>query len=221
MITDPQHPLVRALGQVPAGVDTVYLPTKVSDQNGSAAQTEAVAARPDVGAIAAAYFDDPDRLQGDRVPETTIMTERPVHRMMIYLNAQGASPKEIANQTGYSYASVTQLLRQPWARQRLLQILKETGQDAVKHFLTNEISPSLEVLRAVRDDGTEKGATRVIAADKILDRALGKATVHVESNSTILSGKIPDEVARIDAELKSVRGQLAQKGFPTDVDTSN
>lgn len=218
-MNEASHPLVAALGHVPEGVEKVYLPPTATPAT-RPEQSESVAMRPNVRAVAEAYYGSTDALHGDRVPDTTIQTERPIHRMMIYLHAMGASIRDIAKQTGYSYASVSQILRQPWARQRLIQILNECGRDQVKHFLSNEIAPSLEVLREVRDDVSTAPNVRVIAADKILDRALGKATVHVESNSTMLTGKIPDEVARIDADLRAVREQLSNRGV-TDVGTSN
>lgn len=182
----------------------------VGKLNSCAAQSEKMAGRPSVRAIAEQYYNSPDALHGDHTPEVTILQERPVHRMMIYMHAQGASIPDIALNTGYSKMMVGQILRQPWARQRLLQILNETGRDAVRHFLTNEIAPSLEVLREVRDDAEEKGATRIIAADKILDRALGKATVTVESNIT--SRSVPADLQRIEADLQSTREQLAARG---------
>lgn len=182
----------------------------VGELSGTPTRNDRLASQARIRAAAAEYYGLPEALHGDRPPSIEILSERPVHRMMIYMHAQGASIADIAQNTGYAKAVVGQILRQPWARQRLLQILNETGRDAVRHFLTNEIAPSLEVLREVRDDTEEKGATRIIAADKILDRALGKATVTVESNIT--SRSVPADLQRIEADLQSTREQLAARG---------
>lgn len=194
-------------------VDTVYLPPNA---RGGGANTTASSAnyaeRPDVQAAAEAYFDDPLALHGDTVPAGTIIKERPIHRLWIYLHAAGASPKDISEQSGAGYKPqyISLVLRQTWARQRLVQILNETGRDRVKHFLSNEVAPSLEVLRDVRDDAQAKKSERISAANSILDRALGKPTVHVETETT--SRTLPSDAARLDAEIAAVREQLAQKG---------
>jgi wyosine [tRNA(Phe)-imidazoG37] synthetase (radical SAM superfamily) len=130
--------------------------------------------------------------------------------MMIYLHAQGASIRDIAKHTGYDYVYVSQVMRQPWARSRLLSILKDTCQDAVKHFLTHEVAPSLEVLREVRDSTTASAQAKIAASNSILDRALGKPTVTVESASTIRN--VPADMQRIEADLAAVRSQLESKG---------
>jgi len=215
MITDPSHPLVRALEGVQA--DVVYLNPRSGTQVGPE-KSEAVAGRPDVRAIAESYYGSSDALHGDSVPEVTILNEKPIHRLMIYLHAQGASISDIAKHVGYSKVMVGQILRQPWARQRLIQLLNETGKDAVKHFLTNEVAPSLEVLREVRDDTSEKGNTRIMAASAILDRALGKPTVNVVTDNT--NRNLPASAAAIDAELASVRSQLKAKGLDDGTGTN-
>ena len=207
MITDPEHPLVQALAGTQS--DVVYLPVRSIGVNKGAEKSESTAGRQNVVEIASEYFESADRLHGDRVPETTIMSEKPIHRMMIYLHARGASVADIANHTGYHKQTVSQILRQPWARQRLLQILNECGIDHVKHFLTHEVAPSLEVLREVRDTAA-KPSDRTAAANAILDRALGKPTVHIESDNT--TRNVPADMQRIDAEIAAVRKQLEGKG---------
>lgn len=191
----------------------IYLPTAVKSAKGNAT-SEAIAVRPDVAAAAKEYFESEDRLHGDKVPELTILKEQPHHRMMVYLHASGAKATDIAEQTGYTSTYVAQVLRQPWARSRLVQILKECGKDRVKHFLTHEVAPSLEVLREIRDNRSAKEASRLTAANSILDRALGKPTVHVESDNT--NRNVPDDMARIDQELKSLKQQINGRELDSD-----
>ncbi len=188
-----------------SGTTTAYLPPNTSSRMG-ADRSQTQAGRPEASAIAEEYFNDPQRLYGDKVSTQVTLAEKPIHRAMIYAHARGATAREIAQNTGFSYVAVCQILRQPWARLRLVQILNETGMDAVKHFLSTEVSPSLEVLREVRDNPLAKASEKISAANSILDRALGKPTVHVESDNTNRS--IPTDMARIDAELASLRKQV-------------
>lgn len=187
----------------------VYLPPRVREPKANAT-VENVAGRPEVRAAAEAYFEDPERLHGDRVAEQTILTEQPIHRMMVYLHSCGATAADIAQQTSYSKQYVTQVLRQPWARSRLVQLLNETGRDMVEHFKQHQVLPSLEVLQEIRDDAKVAASARINAANSILDRALGKPTVHVQSDNTNRS--VPADVQRLDAELAAVRKQLEEKG---------
>jgi hypothetical protein len=194
---------------VASGAQEVYLPPTNNLLQASHVTT-AQASREHVRAVAEDYYDDPDRLHGDRLSSTAVTTEKPIHRAWIYMHAQGATPREIASKTNYSYAAVASVLRQPWARQRLVQILKETGQDQVKHFLKAEVGPSLEVLREVRDSEKSKQSEKISAASAILDRALGKPTVHIEADNT--NRNVPADLQRLDAEIAGVRKQLEGRG---------
>lgn len=202
-----------------ARLAATYLPPRSQDGVGATtAAPENYANRQSVNAAAESYFEDDLQLHGDTLPSTTILKERPIHRLMIYLHASGASASDIAKQTGYTPTSIRTVLAQPWARQRLVQILNETGRDQVKHFLTHEVAPSLEVLRTVRDDPKSKNAEKISAVNSILDRALGKPTVHVETESTVTK---PGDLDRIDAEIEAVRKQLADKGADSTVSSRN
>lgn len=196
-------------GEHPLG-GRVYVPVHNSP-GATTAKSELLASDPVVALAAESYYSDPDRLHGDQVPDCTIKKETPTHRLMIWMHAQGASVADIAKHTNYSTAMVRTTLKQPWARQRLLQILKETGADAVKHFLTHEVAPSLEVLREIRDgDIPGRTSDRAAAANSILDRALGKPTVHVESDTTTRS--VPADIQRLEADLAATRKQLEERG---------
>ena len=53
-----------------------------------------------------------------REPNLAIMHEKPEHRLLLWMKAQGASNREIAYQSGYTEAWLSQLFRQPWAQSR-------------------------------------------------------------------------------------------------------
>lgn len=178
------------------------------------AQQTARLARPDVAAMAEAYFESGDALVGDKLPNNVRLSEKPHHRIMIWLAAQGMSPQKIAEKLEVSHQCVVQTLRQPWARAKLTQYLREAGLDEVQAFLKNEVSPSLEVLRAVRDEPTTSSRDKIAAANAILDRALGKPTQKIESDNT--TRNVPADLQRLDAELAAVRAQLADKGVASN-----
>lgn len=189
----------------------VYLPRSL--EGSSAGSTAALrhALNPSVQAVAEEYFNSADRLHGDTVCSQTIVREQPIHRMMIWMHAQGAKVSEIARNTGYTVGQVSKVLKQPWARARLVQILKETGLDPVKHFLSHEVAPSLETFREVRDDPASPPMAKLTAADKILDRALGKPLARVESDST--TRNVPADLQRLEQEIADTRKALNERGI--------
>ena len=164
------------------------------------------------------YYKSENRLFGDKEPNLAIKCERPEHRLIVYLKARGMSNTEIAKQTGYGYQWVCQIVRQPWFRARFVQECTDAGQDVIKTFLTSEAMPSLETLAEIRDDEEQKGATRVTAANSILDRFLGKPIQHVETE------KVSDSLdkAREDVEAleRQVRALAAQNGMEADFSQS-
>lgn len=80
-----------------------------------------------------------------------IVHEKPEHRIILFLKAQGHSHTEIAKITGYTIPWISQIVRQPWARERLMRILTEQGEDAVQAVLRGEVLNSVFTLIEVRD----------------------------------------------------------------------
>src|SRR5262245_42118388 len=52
------------------------------------------------------YEANPNRLFNDRPPNLRILHEKPEHRVLVFLKAQGLSNTEIAQRTGYQIAWV-------------------------------------------------------------------------------------------------------------------
>lgn len=160
------------------------------------------------------YSKRDDTMHGDQPPNQPVNKERPVHVLMCYMAAAGKTTAEIADKTGYTKEYVRQIQRQPWFRKRFLQLAAEAGKDEVKAFLGVETLASLEVLVEVRDNNNEKGATRVAAANAILDRALGKPTQKVESESHNYS-HTASEASELDRQLAQAEAELKACGQPT------
>jgi hypothetical protein len=155
-------------------------------------------------AIEAYYEEEEDRLFNDRKPNLRVEHESPDHRTVIFLKAQGMSNNEIAKRTGYSFPWISQVLRQPWARVRLLTELREAGRPAVQALLRASAEDSVMTLIAVRDTAT-RPSDKIAAANALLDRCFGKPTQHIEEHAsdTVLPSSIDD----IDREMASLAEQ--------------
>ncbi len=154
---------------------------------------------------------DPDRLfstNGNMVdPNLAILDEKPEHRLIVYLKAQGFSNKEVSDKTGYTQAWVSQITRQPWFRLRLVQELREAGIDQIQQVLKSNALDSIFTLVDLRDDVQAPKAVRKAAADSLLDRYLGKPTQKFETEkastpSTEELHNLDQQIAEIDKTLK-------------------
>jgi len=157
----------------------------------------------------------------EAVSHHSILQERPEHITIAYLMAAGRTRSEISKITGYAVATLSQLVRQPWFKTRLKEITESVGTDMVKAFLQGEVLPSLEVLRNVRDNPDERGATRVAAANSILDRFMGKPTVHVESQTNLNIHSAADAKDQVQSELEKVDAELRWLGVSSSNPRAN
>ena len=151
---------------------------------------------------------------GDRrsLPQILVLSEKPVHTAVAYMLAAGRSRKETAIASGLSETTITNLLGQPWFSKRLKEITDVAGKDMVKAFFEGEVMPSLEVLRSIRDNPNEKGATRVSAVNSILDRGLGKPVAYVESKTTLNIHTAADAADQVQSELEKIDRELQDRG---------
>lgn len=151
-----------------------------------------------------------DALFNDRPARVDVQREKPEHRIMLVLKAQGYSNAEIAEVAGYSRVMVNTIMRQPWARARLLDMINEKGGDAIQKVLSGEILNSVDTLVEVRDDVNAGHQARLSAANSILDRALGRPTQKVESVNTNISldvNELDREIAKVEAECATLFGR--------------
>lgn len=163
--------------------------------------------------VVEAERNDPDRLfsssGGEYLkdePNLAIMHEKPVHRLIVYLKAQGHSNKEIADRTGMTQAWVSQITRQPWFRLRLVQELKEAGVDAIESVLKSTALDSVFTLIDLRDDQSAPKAVRSACANSLLDRFRGKPVQTIQHEEKRLPTS--PEIAAIDSQIKEIDQQL-------------
>ena len=197
-----QHPLELAETYLGEFKSETELPTRVNKQLFSE--------RPSGDGT---YYDQKDRLSNDKPPNLTILHERPEHRIMVYLKGQGLSNKEIADRCGYGYQWVCQIVRQPWFRQAFLAEVKEAGRDVVETFLKGEVLNSVVTLVEIRDDIEAKEATRVAAANAILDRALGRPTQHIKTEQMPTNTDAQVEMEKLERELTDLKARQISEGL--------
>lgn len=163
--------------------------------------------------IVAEYLNGGNALANDNPPNLAIKSERPEHRIILYLKAQGLSNQDIATKTGYGYQWVCQIVRQPWFRKAFVDMVEDAGKDATEEFLKGETLNSLHVLVEVRDNPNAKDAARVAAANAVLDRALGKPTQHIKTERLGTSDTAQDEMGAVERELAAVRERQVAMGL--------
>lgn len=125
-----------------------------------------------------------ERLFGQRDPFYPIAHEKPEHRVVLYLKAQGMNHVEIAEATGYNTVTISNICRQPWAVTRITELQRKVGHDEVAAIL-NRSAPkaalALDRLIERMEDVDNKGrllispAAIVAASKEILDRKYGKS----------------------------------------------
>ena len=137
-----------------------------------------------------------------------LQRETPLQREAVLLRMAGLTVTEIARELGASVAHISQSLRTPWARKRLIEHLHRSKQVLID-TLQQEAAASVLTLVELRDDTEAPKAVRRQAADSLLDRYLGKAPQTVNLNRTELPASVEDaerKLAALQVEAKRLRG---------------
>ena len=142
---------------------------------------------------------EPRPLFNARDPQYVLQSERPVHRAIIFLAAQGLSYIEIAQQLGITPSCVQYVVKQDWAQEEILKQIHENGGNAVAQVLSQQALPSVMKLIELRD--SEKSAAEVQrkSANDLLDRIFGKAAQPIIHQQADLETLSDEELAKIAA----------------------
>lgn len=117
-----------------------------------------------------------------RDSNVNFIKERPQHRVIAELAAQGLKSVEIAATLGVSNGMVSQVIRQPQNKEFIADLIHENFalNKQVIEVLDANVLDALNTLGSVmRDEDAPKNA-RIAAANAILDRKYGKATQKVQ-----------------------------------------
>ena len=158
-------------------------------------------------AIDREYAESDKRLYNDTTPYQGYLRESPLHRLLVLMKAQGLSNREISRRAGVTEQTVCFVLRQPWARLRLLDELKQAQGSVIESLLKPAAEDSLFTIIDIMQHG-EKETNRLNAANAILDRYLGKPIAKVEQ--TISTGPSLNDLHAIDEELKQLEQEEKQ-----------
>lgn len=150
-----------------------------------------------------ALLESEDRFHNTKLPNLAIIHEKPEHRIIVYLKAEGHTNREIAAKMGYSEAHVSQITRQIWFQRRLIQELKTTGRDNLNSFLKVQAEESLMTLVHLRDHAKSE-QVRVASAVNLLDRFLGKPVQRSEVKLETSKGAV-ERAEDIDTEMRLLR----------------
>jgi len=146
-------------------------------------------------------------LHNQQLPSVLIKHSKVEHRIMLYMKAQGASNREVAEALDYSDAQVSQITRQPWFMHDLKDLLETLGEDLVRTVLKGAALDSVMTLINVRDNAKTPATVQVTAANSLLDRFFGKPKTSVDVNHTSGKQPTPADQAAIDREIE----QLARR----------
>lgn len=143
-----------------------------------------------------------------RDPNLAIMHEKPEHRLLIMLKAQGASNREIAQQTGYTEPWISQLMRQPWAQQLLSDLITQSGLDEVTQLLKGACADSVKKLIEVRDSPTSPPAVVRATCVDLIQQYLGKPRERVQVTTT--AGLAAGDIAELDRKINENEQEISR-----------
>lgn len=142
----------------------------------------------------------------DRILPASRDREQPNHRLAVVLKAQGYSNKEIATMLDLCPVTIGQVLRQPWARELLLELVATAGAVGVGKLLRSELVPSIMTLAEVRDDCTAPSSARVNASNILMQQYLGKPLQRSE-NVIVDGGSVPQDVGALQRKLDELKAE--------------
>lgn len=150
-----------------------------------------------------------DRLWNQNDPNYLLQREKPWHRTAQELAMGGMTNKEIAETVGRTQAAVCQVLKQPFAQERMIVETKRKLADEMKEFLEAEIMPTLQLYKEVRDNTLLKAEVRITAAARLEDRFLGKAAQPIVSELKPVENLSDDELKSRANDVLARYGSLA------------
>lgn len=155
-------------------------------------------------AVAAEVTERPDSLYAAKPPNLAIQSEKPIHRSIVFLKAEGLTNREIADRTGYTEAWVSQITRQPWFQKALLDELKKVGRTSLHAFLEVQAHDTALKLVHLRDNASSE-SVQLSACNQILDRFLGKPIARTEQRVEVHT--VEERVSTIDLQIQNLEAE--------------
>lgn len=133
------------------------------------------------------------RQAGEKKPDNVTWSQwkstkkfTPKHSMVSHLAAIGLKNIDIARETGLSASYISTLINDPKVRNEIKYLQNQMfGSDPRKRF-QSLFTESVETVEEVMRDKAEKGATRLMAAQIVQERVLGRPTQEVEIGGSLI-----------------------------------
>ena len=136
-------------------------------------------------------------------PNIDIKHERIRHRMLAYLLANGRTQEQAAAEMGYTGPWVSQIARQPWFQELMLEEKTRSGRQAVDELIRGAAPGSVLTLMELRDSA-ESESVRFNASKELLNRYLGNTTVVLRREEEA-SSNVVEEVERLEQQANRLR----------------
>lgn len=139
-------------------------------------------------------------------PNVDIKHERIQHRKMAWMIAKGLTQREVAKEMGYTEGWVSQVCRQPWFTEMVVEELSRVGRNVVEEIFKNAAPGSALKLIELRDNA-ESESVQLSATKELLDRYLGKAPQTVLHGDAEAVDDPKEEYERLEREARRLRGE--------------
>ena len=149
-----------------------------------------------------------DRLWNQNDPNYLLQREKPWHRTAQELAMGGHTVHEIGQICGRTPQAVSQVLKQPFAQERMIAETKKKLADEMKEFLEAEIMPTLMLYKEIRDNPAARSSDRLTAAARLEDRFLGKSAQPIVTEQTPAASLSDDELKSRANDVLSRLGSL-------------
>ena len=135
--------------------------------------------------------------QDKRKPQHVIQVERPEHRAICILAAQGLTSTEISEQTGWTTATIQNVRKQEWAQAYIAQLMEKAGRKQVMSELQGAAKDAAAlIIKSVRGElADQRPADRCKDAHKLLDRLYGTAPQVVMHGNVDVNDLTDEELA--------------------------
>ena len=137
-----------------------------------------------------------DAFYGAKKPSYVLQEEKPQHRVICYLAAEGNTRNEIAQKTGFHPVMIGYVLKQNWAQKRIAELIRQHGGDQVELALKGAVLDAAQLLiKTVRDPDCDI-KVRSSNAKEILDRVYGKSQQVITNLNLSAEDLSDDELAK-------------------------
>ena len=128
--------------------------------------------------------------------------EKPIHRIMCALAAQGETPTEIAKKTDYGVVQVRNILKTERASLPIAQIIADTHGESIADLLKGGAVDAVMQIRNLSVNATSE-SVKLNSAKDILDRVQGKPVpVTPESAGSITRVNGQEELKELEMQIK-------------------